>query len=71
MTLQEAMEKIKGDPKLAKTFTENPKKILAGMGVDTSNLKIKEVPKHEADKELMGVSACFSVGVIACVSVGT
>jgi hypothetical protein len=70
MNLQEAMAKIKGDPELAKTFTENPKKVLGNMGVDTENLKIKEVAKAEAGDALT-TSACVSIGCVACASVGT
>lgn len=69
MNLQDAMAKIKEDKALTKTFTENPKKVLEEMGVETKDLKIKEVSKAEADSAL-AASACVSVGCIVCVNVG-
>lgn len=70
MELREAFEKIKSDEKVTKEFTENPLKVLGDFGVDTANLKVTTIKKEEVEKALR-VSACVSIGVVVCVSVGT
>lgn len=72
--LKEAFEKIRSDKALARRAVNDPMGVLQELGVDTSNLKVREIPvdSPEAAGEIeeKGVSVCVSGGCGACVSVG-
>jgi len=85
MDLAEAFAKSATDRDLADRFLEDPERVLAGMQVDTSKLRVQAAvagqPRVDAVKELrqpgpgaepqpLSVNVCVSIGAVIVVTVG-
>ena len=68
--IQAAIDKIIGDPKLQEQFKADPRKTLAGLGVDPAQVKFckpgtaDELSDDELDNVAGGVSVCGGKGLL-------